>query len=96
MNIALLRGTLPGEVVGTAVKAVGSSVIVGRGGAVDETLDPTLHCSMWQQWKEHDSIVPLRDWFRISHPRFPLQMMSGIQPFAKIFVFRIVSNACNV
>ena len=93
VNVAFFRDTLPGRVVGTTVEVVGSSVIVGGSGGVGETLDPALHCSVWQQWKEQDSIVPLRDWFRISHPWFPLQRISGKQPFAKIYVFRRVSKA---
>lgn len=49
VNMALLLDTLPGRVVGTTIKVVGSSVAAGRGGVVDETLDPALHCSVWQQ-----------------------------------------------
>jgi len=95
VNVSFLRirQTLPGRVVGITVKVVGSSVVVGGSGSVGETLDPALHCSVWQQWKEQDSIVPLRDWFRISHPRFSLQRISGTQPFAKISVFRRASKA---
>lgn len=95
-NCCLHLTNLPDGVTETDPAVEGRSVIIGGGGAVDETLGWALHSCVLQHSNEQNPMEPLRDKLRKSHPRFWAQRILWRHPLAKMWAFREVSNACRL